>query len=254
MFLFGVGKRCVSVTLVVEYRLRPGVLRGLGGSRRLEWPQMPRLRLPNYPEKEYFAHRLTFSDKMARKAARSSKKADPLPNLPENIWWRRGSSRGGVQRRGNGPVNRFQREGGEAGFASPYSPLPPAAAKRQVRCRTCLVNSGGGAENQTAYALRASAGLARVRSRRPCSAERATGTFRDPRNAGGVRFSNTAVITKKQAGFPDLLGFFGGGAENRTPVHTRSPTGRYKLVQRFEFGCETPVGGLLCILAGSIFA
>ena len=187
MFLFGVGKRCVSVMLVAEYRLRPGVLRGLGGSRRLEWPQMPRLRLPNYPEKEYFAHRLTFSDKMARKAARSSKKADPLPNLPENIWWRRGSSRGGVQRRGNGPVNRFQREGGEAGFASPYSPLPPAAAKRQVRCRTCLVNSGG-------------------------------------------------------------------GAENRTPVHTRSPTGRYKLVQRFEFGCETPVGGLLCILAGSIFA
>ena len=161
MFLFGVGKRCVSVTLVVEYRLRPGVLRGLGGSRRLEWPQMPRLRLPNYPEKEYFAHRLTFSDKMARKAARSSKKADPLPNLPGKFWWRRGSSRGGVQRRGNGPVNRFQREGGEAGFASPYSPLPPAAAKRQVRCRTCLVNSGGGAENRTAYALRASAGLAR---------------------------------------------------------------------------------------------
>ena len=183
--------------LVAEYRLRPGVLRGLGGSRRLEWPQMPRLRLPNYPEKEYFAHRLTFSDKMARKAARSSKKASPLPNLPENIWWRRGSSRGGVQRRGNGPVNRFQREGGEAGFASPYSPLPPAAAKRQVRCRTCLVNSGGGAENRTAYALHASAGLARVRSRRPCSAERATGTFRDPRNAGGVRFSATSCNSKK---------------------------------------------------------
>ena len=139
-------------------------------------------------------------------------------------------------------------------FPTRWLERPPAAAKRQVRCRTCLVNSGGGAENRTAYALRASAGLARVRSRRPCSAERATGTFRDPRNAGGVRFSNTAVITKKQAGFPDLLGFFGGGAENRTPVHTRSPTGRYKLVQRFEFGCETPVGGLLCILAGSIFA
>ena len=139
-------------------------------------------------------------------------------------------------------------------FPTRWLARPPAAAKRQIRCRTCLVNSGGGAENRTAYALRASAGLARVRSRRPCSAERATGTFRDPRNAGGVRFSNTAVITKKQAGFPDLLGFFGGGAENRTPVHTRSPTGRYKLVQRFEFGCETPVGGLLCILAGSIFA
>ena len=190
MFLFGVGKRCVSVTLVVEYRLRPGVLRGLGGSRRLEWPQMPRLRLPNYPEKEYFAHRLTFSDKMARKAARSSKKADPLPNLPGKFWWRRGESNG----------------------------------------------------------------VCAARIRGACSAKRATGTFRGPRNAGGVRFSNTAVITKKQAGFPDLLGFFGGGAENRTLVHTRSPTGRYKLVQRFEFGCETPVGGLLCILAGSIFA
>ena len=190
MFLFGVGKRCVSVTLVVEYRLRPGVLRGLGGSRRLEWPQMPRLRLPNYPEKEYFAHRLTFSDKMARKAARSSKKAGPLPNLPGKFWWRRGESNG----------------------------------------------------------------VCAARIRGACSAKRATGTFRGPRNAGGVRFSNTAVITKKQAGFPDLLGFFGGGAENRTPVHTRSPTGPYKLVQRFEFGCETPVGGLLCILAGSILA
>ena len=97
-------------------------------------------------------------------------------------------------------------------------------------------------------------GVCAARIRGACSAKRATGTFRGPRNAGGVRFSNTAVITKKQAGFPDLLGFFGGGAENRTPVHTRSPTGPYKLVQRFEFGCETPVGGLLCILAGSIFA
>ena len=151
---------------------------------------MPRLRLPNYPEKEYFAHRFTFSDKMARAATRISKKTGPLPNLPDKLWWRRGSSRGGARRRENGPVNRFQREGGEAGFASPYSPRlgwPHVTAKRQVRCRTCLIDSGG-------------------------------------------------------------------GAENRTPVHTRSPTGPYKLVQRFEFRCETPVGGLLCILAGSIFA
>ena len=57
----------------------------------------------------------------------------------------------------------FPARRGRSGFASPYSPLPPAAAKRQVRCRTCLVNSGGGAENRTAYALHASAGLARVR-------------------------------------------------------------------------------------------
>ena len=193
--------------LVAEYRLRPGVLRGLGGSRRLEWPRMPHLRLPNYPEKEYFAHRLAFSDKTARKAARSSKKAGPLPNLPGKFWWRRGSSRGGARRRESGPVNRFQREGGEADFASPYSPRLgglPAAAKRQVRCRTCLVNFGGGAENRTAYALRASAGLACVRSRRPCSAKRATGTFRGPRNAGGVRFSVATLSNKKADRFPDL--------------------------------------------------
>ena len=94
---------------------------------------MPRLRLPNYPEKEYFAHRFTFSDKMARAATRISKKTGPLPNLPDKLWWRRGSSRGGAQRRENCPVNRFQREGGEAGFASPYSPrpgYPPAATKK----------------------------------------------------------------------------------------------------------------------------
>ena len=87
-------------------------------------------------------------------------------------------------------MNRFQREGGEAGFASPYSPRP----------------------------------------------------------------GYPPVATKKAGQFPDLPVFLGGGAENRTPVHTRSPTRRYKLVQRFEFGCETPVGGLLCILAGSILA
>ena len=160
------------------------------------------------PKRNILLIGLHFPTRWLARPPATAKKAGPLPNLPENIWWRRGSSRGGVQRRGNGPVNRFQREGGEAGFASPYSPLPPAAAKRQVRCRICLVNFGGGAENRTAYALHASAGLARVRSRRPCSAKRATGTFRGPRNAGGVRFSNTAVITKKQAGFPDLLGFF----------------------------------------------
>ncbi len=127
--------------LVVEYRLRPGVLRGLGGSRRLEWLRMLRLCLSNYPEQEYFAHWLTFFDKMARAATRNSKKTGPLPNLPENIWWRRGSSRGGAQRRENGPVNRFQREGGEAGFASPDSPrpgYPPAATKKQVSFPTCL--------------------------------------------------------------------------------------------------------------------
>ena len=66
IFLFGVGERCVSVMLVVEYRLRPGVLRGLGGSRRLEWPRMPRLRLPKYPEEEYFAHLASIFDKMLR--------------------------------------------------------------------------------------------------------------------------------------------------------------------------------------------
>ncbi len=63
IFLFGVGKQCVSVMLVVEYRLGPGVLRGLGGSRRLEWLRMLRLCLSNYPEQEYFAHWLTFFDK-----------------------------------------------------------------------------------------------------------------------------------------------------------------------------------------------
>ena len=52
--------------LVVEYRLRPGVLRGLGGSRRLEWPRMPRLRFPKYPEQEYFAHLASIFDKMLR--------------------------------------------------------------------------------------------------------------------------------------------------------------------------------------------
>ena len=70
---------------------------------------------------------------LARPPAAAKKKAGPLPNLPENIWWRRGSSRGGAQRRENGPVNRFQREGGEAGFASPYSPRLgglPATAKK----------------------------------------------------------------------------------------------------------------------------
>ena len=46
---------------------------------------------------------------------------------------------------------------------------------------------------EPAYALRASAGLAHIRSLRPCSAKRATGTFCNPRNASGVRFSVTLL-------------------------------------------------------------
>ncbi len=44
--------------------------------------------------------------------------------------------------------------------------------------------------------LRAYAGLAHFRSLRPCSVKRATGTFYDPRNAGGVRFCLDARYKK----------------------------------------------------------
>ena len=128
-------------------------------------------------------------------------------SVAEPAWLIVAEAREFARRRENGPVNRFQREGGEADFASPYSPRLgglPAAAKRQVRCRTCLVNSGGGAENRTAYALHASAGLARIRSRRPCSTKRAIGTFRDPRNASGARFPVTARSSKKAGPLPNL--------------------------------------------------
>ena len=39
-------------------------------------------------------------------------------------------------------------------------------------------------------------GVCAARIRGACSAKRATGTFRDPRNAGGVRFSLTPMLAK----------------------------------------------------------
>ena len=164
---------------------------------------MPRLRLPNYPEKEYFAHRFTFSDKMARAATRISKKTGPLPNLPDKLWWRRGSSRGGARRRENGPVNRFQREGGEAGSASPCSPRPDWRTTTRKKAGP-LPNLPG----ELWWRRGESNGVCAARIRGACSAKRATGTFRDPRNASGVRFSNATVITKKQVSFPTCLFFW----------------------------------------------
>ncbi len=47
--------------------------------------------------------------------------------------------------------------------------------------------------------------------------------------------------------------FFGGGAENRTPVHTKPSSKHYKLSRCFGFSISKPIDRPLKYLAGSIF-
>ena len=49
------------------------------------------------------------------------------------------------------------------------------------------------------------------------------------------------------------LSFFGGGAENRTPVHTKPSSKHYKLSRCFSFSISKPIDRPLKYLAGSIF-
>ena len=46
---------------------------------------------------------------------------------------------------------------------------------------------------------------------------------------------------------------FGGGAENRTPVHTKPSSKHYKLSRCFSFSISKPIDRPLKYLAGSIF-